>query len=167
MKKFKNSMITPSSQVTDPRQVTIESRELEKEPKRFTVRHEVDIPVQVPDSAGEGQLEASVLGPDQQTVPSTVTKEDDGYHIRFVPRQTGQHKVMVMYGGKEVSGSPYAIRIRDSTSTRVKVKEMEQMRTGYSTQKEVCKLYENNYRHSTYSTLFPRLVEISGTCLSC
>ena len=101
------------------------------------MRHEVDIPVQVPDSAGEGQLEASVLGPDQLSVPSTVTKEDDGYHIRFVPRQTGPHKVMVMYGGKEVSGSPYDIRIRDSTSMKVKVKEMEQMRTGYATQKEV------------------------------
>lgn len=127
-------------QVADPRKVSIESRKLEQEPKNFTVRHEVDIPVQVPDSAGEGQLEATVLGPDQQSVPSTVTKEDDGYHIRFVPRQTGQHKVMVMYGGKEVSGSPYAIRIRDSTSMKVKVKEMEQMRTGYSTQKEVSKL---------------------------
>lgn len=123
--------------VADPRQVSILSRKLEKEPKRFTVRHEVDIPVQVPDSAGEGQLEASVLGPDQLSVPSTVTKEDDGYHIRFVPRQTGPHKVMVMYGGKEVSGSPYDIRIRDSTSMKVKVKEMEQMRTGYATQKEV------------------------------
>ena len=97
----------------------------------------MDIPVQVPDSAGEGQLEATVLGPDQMSVPSTVTKESDGYHIRFVPRQTGQHKVMVMYGGKEVSGSPYAVRIRDATNKKVKVKEMEQMRTGYSTQKEV------------------------------
>lgn len=123
--------------VVDPRQVKIASDKLEKEPKRFTVRHEVDIPVQVPGSAGEGQLEATVLGPDQMSVPSTVTKENDGYHIRFVPRQTGQHKVMVMYGGKEVSGSPYSIRIRDSTNKRVKVKEMEQMRTGYSTDKEV------------------------------
>ena len=126
------------SKVVDPRQVKIASDKLEKEPKRFTVRHEVDIPVQVPGSAGEGQLEATVLGPDQMSVPSTVTKENDGYHIRFVPRQTGQHKVMVMYGGKEVSGSPYSIRIRDSTNKRVKVKEMEQMRTGYSTDKEVC-----------------------------
>lgn len=125
------------SQVVDPRQVTIASDKLENEPKRFTVRHEVDIPVQVPDSAGEGQLEATVLGPDQMSVPSTVTKESDGYHIRFVPRQTGQHKVMVMYGGKEVSGSPYAVRIRDATNKKVKVKEMEEMRTGYSTQKEV------------------------------
>lgn len=125
-------------QVADPRQVTILSRKVGQEPKRFTVRHEVDIPVQVPDSAGEGQLEASVIGPDQQSVPSTVTKEDDGYHhIRFVPRQTGLHKVRVMYGGKEVSGSPYDVKIRDSTSMKVKVQEMEQMRTGYATRKEV------------------------------
>lgn len=102
------------------------------------MRHEVDIPVQVPSSAGEGQLEAAVTGPDMSSVPSTVTKEDDGYHhIRFVPRQTGEHRVMVKYGGKEVSSSPYVIRIRDSTSMKVKVTEMEQMRTGYSARKEV------------------------------
>ncbi|RMX60911.1 hypothetical protein pdam_00003464 [Pocillopora damicornis] len=124
--------------VADPRQVTLNTRELEREPKRFTVRHEVDIPVQVPSSAGEGQLEAAVVGPDQESVPSSVTKDDDGYyHIRFVPRQTGEHRVMVMYGGKEVSSSPYVIRIRDATSMKVKVTEMEQMRTGYSAQKEV------------------------------
>ena len=118
--------------------MTLNTRELEREPKRFTVRHEVDIPVQVPSSAGEGQLEAAVVGPDQESVPSSVTKEDDGYyHIRFVPRQTGEHRVMVMYGGKEVSSSPYVIRIRDATSMKVKVTEMEQMRTGYSAQKEV------------------------------
>ena len=127
------------NQVADPRQVTLNTRELEREPKRFTVRHEVDIPVQVPSSAGEGQLEAAVVGPDQESVPSSVTKDDDGYyHIRFVPRQTGEHRVMVMYGGKEVSSSPYVIRIRDATSMKVKVTEMEQMRTGYSAQKEVC-----------------------------
>lgn len=108
------------------------------------MRHEVDIPVQVPSSAGEGQLEAAVMGPDQSSVPSSVTKEDDGYHhIRFVPRQTGEHKVMVKYGGKEVSSSPYVIRIRDSTSMKVKVTEMEQMRTGYSARKEVCNCYIN------------------------
>ena len=45
--------------------------------------------------------------------------------------------MMVMYGGKEVSSSPYVIRIRDATSMKVKVTEMEQMRTGYSAQKEV------------------------------
>ena len=118
--------------------MTLNTRELEREPKRFTVRHEVDIPVQVPSSAGEGQLEAAVVGPDQESVPSSVTKDDDGYyHIRFVPRQTGEHRVMVMYGGKEVSSSPYVIRIRDATSMKVKVTEMEQMRTGYSAQKEV------------------------------
>ena len=78
------------------------------------------------------------MGPDQESVPSSVTKEDDGYyHIRFVPRQTGEHRVMVMYGGKEVSSSPYVVRIRDATSMKVKVTEMEQMRTGYSAQKEV------------------------------
>ena len=126
--------------MADPRQVTLETHQLEREPKRFTVRHEVDIPVQVPSSAGEGQLEAAVMGPDQSSVPSSVSKEDDGYHhIRFVPRQTGEHRVMVMYGGKEVSSSPYVIKIREATSVKVKVTEMEHMRTGYSTQKEVRK----------------------------
>lgn len=137
--------------MADPRQVTLETHQLEQSPKSFTVRHEVDIPVQVPSSAGEGQLEAAVTGPDQSSVPSTVTKEDDGYqHIRFVPRQTGEHRVMVKYGGKEVSSSPYVIHIRNSTRKKVKVTEMEQMRTGYSAQKEV--------RH------FPFHLNISSNC---
>ena len=124
--------------MADPRQVKLETQQLEREPRRFTVRHEVDIPIQVPTSAGDGQLEASVAGPDLATVPCTVAKEGDGYHhIRFVPRQIGQHKVKVMYAGKEVSSSPYVIRIRESTSMKVKVSEMEQMRTGYSSRKEV------------------------------
>lgn len=51
-----------------------------KDGKGHVVHRDVDIPVHVPREAGEGTLEAEVVDPDLQTVPSTVTLESDGYH---------------------------------------------------------------------------------------
>ena len=117
--------------VADPGQVKIK-----EPPKKHAPKNEVDILVEVPQSAGDGQLEASVQGPDLQSLPTTVSEEDDGYHhIRFVPKEAGEHKVRVLYAGQEVSGSPCTIQVHETTTA--KVKPTEQITTGYRAKREV------------------------------
>ena len=106
--------------VADPTQVKFATHINGSKPKQYVVQNKVDIPVEVPRSAGDGNLEASVLGPDNSITAASVEEEQDGYHhIRFVPRTAGEHKVRVLYGGQEVS-SPYSIQVHEAVTAKVK-----------------------------------------------
>ena len=124
--------------MADPSKVRVDSTNPNFLGKKFAVRREVEVPVQVPPTAGEGKLEASVTGPDLETVPANVIKgTGDEHFIRFVPRKQGAYKIDVTYGGKDVQNSPFRLRATDPTSVRVKLQELESTSQGFFVKKQV------------------------------
>ena len=54
--------------------------------------HEVDVPMEIPD--GVEDVTAAVYDPDGKLERSTFRKDLDGlYHLKFLPKKTGEHKV--------------------------------------------------------------------------
>ena len=111
--------------VADPSQVKFTS-EL---PQHYELKGDVDVPLSVPSSAGEGDIEASVVGPDQKSVPVNVVKEaDDVRQIRFLPRMAGEHTVHVTFAGREVSGSPYKVQVHDKVEEEQPLRAVQEVR---------------------------------------
>ena len=131
--------------MADPSKVRIDSTNPSFLGKKFLVKREIEVPIQVPHSAGEGQLEASVTGPDLQTVPANVIKGTGDEHlIRFIPRKQGSYKIDVKYGGKAVQNSPFRLRATDPDSVRVKLRELESTSEGFFANKQVTAILRQN-----------------------
>lgn len=52
--------------------------------------------------AGDADVDVSVLSPNGQNVPVTVTSKEDAKIIEFTPTTTGHYKCTVLYGGDQV-----------------------------------------------------------------
>ena len=122
----------------DASKVRIDSTNPKLLGKTFPVRHEIEVPIHAPRSADEAQLEASVTGPDLETVPANVIKcTGDNYLVRFVPRKPGLYQLDVKYGGKPVQNSPFRLRTTDPTSVRVNLRELKSTSEGFFANKQV------------------------------
>ena len=66
-------------------------------------------------SAGDGKLEIKILDPQNKEVPvNCVFNEDRSktYTCSYTPKVQGQHKVTVVYNGKEVPKSPFNVQVQ-------------------------------------------------------
>ena len=62
--------------------------------------------------AGEGPLTASCAGANVGTVPVSVTEPARGiYRVQFTPPVADVYTLSVMWGGKEVGGSPFTVNL--------------------------------------------------------
>ncbi|EDO45254.1 predicted protein [Nematostella vectensis] len=121
--------------VSDASKVRL-SKNVHTSGRGHVIRHEVDVPLEVPREAGEGELSATCVGPDMESVATSVTKERDGnHHIRFMPNRSGIYTLSVFYGGREVTNSPLRLRVGDPSSVRLR--ESVRQSTVYNTMTEV------------------------------
>ena len=83
------------------------------------------MPIDVPDEIDE--VSASVKGPDNNYVPSTLERESDGlFHVRFVPAKAGKYTVDVSCAGEPVENSPFVMKIAEPENVQVQLKQFEE-----------------------------------------
>ncbi|XP_065067168.1 filamin-A-like isoform X4 [Rhopilema esculentum] len=62
--------------------------------------------------SGTGELNATVTRPSGVEDPADVMEAGrDQYTIRFIPRETGEHKVNVKHRGRHIPGSPFKVYV--------------------------------------------------------
>ena len=78
--------------VVQPNNAIVRLRQPEEAESKYLVRRELDIALDA--AEGANNMTAYVKGPDNETVPSSFEKGEDGlYHVKFVPYQAGTYKV--------------------------------------------------------------------------
>lgn len=65
------------------------------------------------EGAGDGKLEAQVIGPDGKATPVNIKKAADGttYECDYKPTQEGNHSVVVTFAGQEIFRSPFDVSL--------------------------------------------------------
>ena len=78
--------------VVEPNTAVVRLRQPEEAEQKYLVRRELDIALDA--AEGSRNMSANVEGPDNENVPCSFEKGDDGlYHVKFVPYQPGDYKV--------------------------------------------------------------------------
>ena len=83
--------------VVQPNNPVVRLRQPEEADSEYLVRRELDIALDA--TEGTQNMSSYVEGPDNENVPSSFNKGDDGlYHVKFVPYQPGTYKVRAQFG---------------------------------------------------------------------
>lgn len=62
--------------------------------------------------AGQAEIEALAISPTAQNLPVQIIEQDEGHYIiEFVPNTTGHHKIVILYGGEQIPGSPLTFAV--------------------------------------------------------
>ena len=62
--------------------------------------------------AGKGRLHGKIEAPSGEMLDCEVTENPDGdCQIFFTPKECGDHKASVYFGGEELPGSPFIIHV--------------------------------------------------------
>ena len=78
--------------VAQPDTAVVRLRQPEESENKYLVRRELDIALDA--AEGTRNMSSYVDGPDNENVPSSFDKGDDGlYHVKFVPYTPGTYKV--------------------------------------------------------------------------
>lgn len=78
--------------VAQPKTAVVRLRQPEESENKYLVRRELDIALDA--AEGTRNLSSYVDGPDEENVPASFDKGDDGlYHVKFVPYKPGTYKV--------------------------------------------------------------------------
>lgn len=78
--------------VAQPNTAVVRLRQPEESENKYLVRRELDIALDA--AEGTRNMSSYVDGPDNENVPSSFDKGDDGlYHVKFVPYTPGTYKV--------------------------------------------------------------------------
>ena len=82
--------------VVQPNNAVVRLRQPEEADSNYLVRRELDIALDA--TEGTQNMSSHVEGPDNENVPSSFDKGDDGlYHVKFVPYQPGTYKVRTQF----------------------------------------------------------------------
>ena len=82
--------------VVQPNNPVVRLRQPEEADSEYLVRRELDIALDA--TEGTQNMSSYVEGPDNENVPSSFDKGDDGlYHVKFVPYQPGTYKVRAQF----------------------------------------------------------------------
>ena len=82
--------------VVQPNNPVVRLCQPEEADSEYLVRRELDIALDA--TEGTQNMSSYVEGPDNENVPSSFDKGDDGlYHVKFVPYQPGTYKVRVQF----------------------------------------------------------------------
>nr|XP_045601850.1 filamin-A-like isoform X1 [Procambarus clarkii] len=66
-------------------------------------------------------VEVSVEGPNGLTVASQIRDNGDHtFRVEFAPRNAGEHRIHVAYGGEEIPGSPFSCKVYDVSAIKVR-----------------------------------------------
>lgn len=78
--------------VAQPSTAVVRLRQPEESENKYLVRRELDIALDA--AEGTRNMSSYVDGPDNENVPSSFDKGEDGlYHVKFVPYTPGTYKV--------------------------------------------------------------------------
>lgn len=90
--------------VVHPNKAVVRLLQPEEAENKYLVRRELDIALDA--AEGARNMTATVEGPDNDTVPSSFDKGNDGlYHAKFVPYQPGTYKVRLSFLTRYVRSS--------------------------------------------------------------
>ena len=83
------------------------------ESDRFFENREADIPIMIPEGSSADYLKCRVTDPEMELLDYELTYDRGSnlYHVRFVPKRPGRHRVDVEYDGVPVDGSPFMMNI--------------------------------------------------------
>ena len=83
------------------------------ESERFYENREADIPIMIPEGSSADYLKCRVTDPEMELLDYELTYDRGSnlYHVRFVPKRPGRHRVDVEYDGVPVDGSPFMMNI--------------------------------------------------------
>ena len=83
-----------------------------EETSEHAAKNEVDLALDGPEEMEVDKMESSVAGPENEPIPSHVSRGSDGhFHVKFTPRQPGPHLVDVRYEGYSVDGAPFTVNV--------------------------------------------------------
>ncbi|XP_055906888.1 filamin-A isoform X5 [Eupeodes corollae] len=76
-------------------------------------------------SAGKGNVEVEIIGPNGQPEKAEVRFNNDKnltYSISYIPKMEGDHKVYVKYSGRDIPKSPFNVKVEGHAGDASKVK---------------------------------------------
>ena len=86
------------------------------ESDRFFENREAAIPIKIPEGSSADYLKCRVTDPEMELLDYELAYDRGSnlYHVRFVPKRPGRHRVDVEYDGVPVDGSPFMMNIEGS-----------------------------------------------------
>lgn len=71
--------------------------------------------------AGKAELEVLAVSPNGQNLPVQVIEQSDGQHIiEFTPNTPGHYKLIILYGGEQIAGSPLTFAVSSAAGVNGK-----------------------------------------------
>ncbi|KAK3589648.1 hypothetical protein CHS0354_015146 [Potamilus streckersoni] len=104
-----------SMDILDSSKITVVGDGLSLVPVNKTAHFEVNL-----HGATKGTVEVEITSPTGRRVPHRILSPNKGINkVEYIPIQTGDHKINVLYGGQLVKGCPFLCKVYDAGSVVV------------------------------------------------